>query len=67
MMVPTVCQSQPPPEKPKEPTVHYGDNGDVSITRVEYKAMSAGRERFGDTLNWPQFGHNEEELVRFKR
>ena len=49
-------------------SVQYGSNGDVVVTRVDFKPTSSRRERFGaGTKGWAQFNYDEEPLQEFYR
>lgn len=48
-----------------EDTVLQGKKGDMVVMGVEYKTTSTGRQKFGGTINWPQFPSSELALQGF--
>ena len=52
----------------KVETVAPQDDGTVTITKMEIKPSSSGRERFGTgTKTWPKFPTNSPALQRFSK
>ena len=67
MMIPTRRERRGPAkvEDVVPSTVKQTDDGEVCITKVEYRATSAGRQKFGGTVGWDKFPSDDPELVRF--
>lgn len=53
-MVPTTRVKKVEQEQVAD-SVSQSTEGDLIITGVEYKATSAGQQRFGGTSTWPQY------------